>query len=209
MHCSSNKCSGSHVAVRCPCPAEGNPRVDSFEKIVNCFWQNQQGLAVERDYYQGLEGMVIAIEESVQALEDENLGYDQPDRISGDVLGEVRDLLLGAADALISCSDFDAIYCIIERLVGEKAGVTPGLVYMTAWRIGLHLDVAPQRIYLQAGARKGASALVSLEPSQRTLDRNRLPAIFQHPELTIEDVQACLEICSGQLSWLAYCKSKE
>jgi len=202
-HCSSGSCSGNHAAVSCPCPVEGNPHIDSFVKMVNCYWQNQQGLAVERDYYQGLESLAVAIEESVLALEDENLGYDQPDRISKAALGEIRDVLLTAADELSACSDFDSFYGLVESLVGDKTGITPGLVYMTTWRLGLQAGVAPKRIYLETGARNGAAALVMLEPEQRFLERGDLPAIFQHPELTIEDVQACLDVCSGQLHWLA------
>ena len=40
----------------------GNPDIDSLEKVVNCFWQNHQDLAVERDYYESLETFASAIQ---------------------------------------------------------------------------------------------------------------------------------------------------
>ncbi len=203
MQCSTGSCSsgcGGHV-INCPCPEDGNPEIDSLEKIVNCFWQNHQDLAVERDYYESLESLTAAIDEAAQALGDENLGYDQPDRIAEAVLQEARQKLLEAEDELASCGDFDALHQSILQLVGQLRNVTPALVYLTALRIGLQSGLHPTKIYLDAGARKGCEALVALDAGQRLLSRDQLPRIFQHPDLTTEDVQSCLTICKYQLHW--------
>ena len=130
MQCSSSSCSsgcGGH-AVACPCPESGNPEIDSLEKVVNCFWQNHQDLAVERDYYESLGSLVSAIDEAAQALGDENLGYDQPDTISGVVLTEARQKLLASESMLAACTDFDAIFDQVLQKVGVTIGENDQLV---------------------------------------------------------------------------------
>lgn len=204
MQCSSSSCSsgcGSHV-VACPCPENGNPEIDSLEKIVSCFWQNHQELAVERDYYETLETLTAAIDEAAQALGDENLGYDRPDTLADDVLQLARKRLLQVEENLSVCDDFDSLHQAVAGAVGDLDGITSSMVYLTAFRIGLQAGLHPDKIYLQAGARPGSSALVELETDQLLLTRDQLPRIFQHPELTTEDVQACLTICKNQLHWL-------
>jgi len=204
MQCSSNSCSsgcGGHV-VPCPCPEQGNPAIDSLEKLVECYWQKHQELAVERDYYESLEDFATAIDEAAQALGDENLGHDQPDRIPGPVLADARRQLLAAEAELAGSVDFDALHAGVTRVLDGLAGLTPALVYLTALRIGLQAGLHPEKIYLAAGARDGIAALVALDDATVALSRDRLPRIFQHPELTNEDVQSCLTICRNQLQWL-------
>jgi hypothetical protein len=204
MQCSSSSCSsgcGGHTVV-CPCPESGNPEIDSLEKVVNCFWQNHQGLAVERDYYESLGSLASAIDEAAQALGDENLGYDQPDALSEVVLAEARQKLLASEEVLAACTDFEAIFDQVQQAVDNLDGLTPALVYLTALRIGLQAGLHPQKIYLSSGARDGGGTLVELGPDQLAISRDQLPRIFQHPDLTTEDIQSCLTICRHQLQWL-------
>ncbi|PLY03314.1 MAG: hypothetical protein C0623_01750 [Desulfuromonas sp.] len=204
MQCSSNSCSsgcGGHT-LPCPCPEEGNPEIDSLEKVVNCFWQKNQDLAVERDYYESLESLADAVDEAAQALGDENLGYNQPDAISRKVLTVTREKLVAAENELSRVADFTKLHAVVCTSIGDLAGLTPALVYLTALRIGLQARVHPQHIYLDAGAREGCAALVGPDLERVVLPRDQLPRIFQHPELTTEDVQSCLTVCRHQLDWL-------
>jgi hypothetical protein len=204
MQCSTSSCSsgcGGHV-VPCPCPEGGNPEIDSLEKIVNCFWQKHQDLAVERDYYEGLESLADAIDEAAQALGDENLDYDQPDVIPAPVLDEARQRLLASVQELSECDSFESLFDRVQQALDGLDGLTPALRYLTALRIGLQAGLHPEKIYLAAGARDGGSALIALDDAQATLSRDQLPRIFQHPDLTTEDVQSCLAICRNQLRWL-------
>jgi len=201
--CSSGSCgSGCHPKIVCPCPEAGNPEIDSLEKVVNCYWQNHQSLAAEADYYESLEDLQTAIAEAADALDDENLGYDTPDAIPATSLTAARQALAAAESELAACADFDALYQAIDSKLGQLSGLTPALVYLTAWRIGLQAGFAPTVIYLDAGAREGAAALVELEGDESRVDRDRLPPILRHPDLPVEDVQLCLAICKRQLQWL-------
>lgn len=205
MQCTTSSCSsgcGGHTVV-CPCPESGNPEIDSLEKVVNCFWQNHQDLAVERAYYESLDSLASAIDEAAQALGDENLGYDQPDTFSAATLAEARQELLASEQTLAAGTDFDAILDQVQQAIGHLHGLTPALVYLTALRIGLQAGLHPEKIYLASGARDGSGALVELSPDQLSLTRDQLPRIFQHPDLTTEDVQSCLTICRYQLQQLA------
>ena len=60
---------------------------------------------------------------------------------------------------LRACKSFLELMQISEK-VGEGFWAHPGLtVYDTALRIGAHLDIMPDRIYLHAGVKEGAKAL--------------------------------------------------
>ena len=205
MQCSSNSCSsgcGGHV-VPCPCPEEGNIEIDSLEKVVNCYWQHHQDVAVELEFYESLESLTEAIEEAAAALADENLGYDQPDILSGKVLLKARQELSDCEAELAKSADFDTLFNTVDSVIGTLDGLNPALVYLTALRIGVQLGVHPQSIVLAAGAQSGAEALLAIDAGKKFLLRDELPRIFQHPELTTADVQACLTICKNQLRWLS------
>lgn len=204
MQCSSSCSSGcgGHV-VACPCPEGGNPDLDSLEKVVNCFWQNHQELAAERAYFEGLGSLSLAIDEAAEALGDENLGYDRPDAIPAVVLNEARARLARAESDLACAAGFEPLHERVREALDGLEGISPGLVYLTALRIGLQAGLHPERIYLDDGAREGSAALVDLGADQSCLSRERLPRIFQHPELSTADVQSCLTICRHQLRWLS------
>ena len=68
MNCGSGCGSGCSTEVACPCSIEGNPEIDSLEKLVNCYWQNHQQLAVEESWYGSLETLEIAVSEASLAV---------------------------------------------------------------------------------------------------------------------------------------------
>ena len=204
MKCSTSSCgSGCSTPTPCPCPPEGNPALDTLRKVVNCYWARHQGLAVERTWFAGLASLSEAIVEAAQALADENAAYHEPDRLPPASLREAHTRLLAAESAISACADFDTLHRLVAEALGPLAGITPALVYLTALRIGHQTNLVPERIYLEAGARDGAAAVAAIDSGASTMARERLPAIFRHPDLPAEEVQGCLCVCRHQLRWLA------
>ncbi|PLX99865.1 MAG: hypothetical protein C0624_13130 [Desulfuromonas sp.] len=203
MGCSSSCSSGCSTTLPCPCPAQGNPAIDSLEKLINCYWQNHQQLSVEETWYGSLGSLELAINEAALALADENVDLDHvPDRIPLTELATAKHRLLEVGHDMASAADFEVLFGLVRDALEGLAGISQELVFMTALRIGMQAGLAPQQIYLHDDVRDGAAILVEIEDSLATLERSQLPVIFQHPDLPSAVVQGCLSRCRHQLQWL-------
>lgn len=203
MNCSSGCGSGCSTSLPCPCPDHGNPAIDSLEKLVNCYWQNHQQLAVESTWYAGLDSLQLAVHEAALALADENVDLDHvPDRIPLTELAIAKQQLLEAVPIMEKLRDFDALYGEVKRCLEGLPNIGAELIFVTALRIGMQSGLEPQRIYLHADVRDGAAHLVAIDETSNNLERSQLPGIFQHPDLPAAVVQGCLAVCRYQLKWL-------
>lgn len=76
----------------------------------------------------------------------------------------------------------------VEEAIGEIRGIGDLTVYDVATRIGAHLRVWPERVYVHAGVRKGVRAL-HLDPRPRSLPIEDLPPALRRLEpWQVEDV---------------------
>lgn len=81
-------------------------------------------------------------------------------RISWKVLNQANRQLLSALPIVAKCRDFDALHDVVDRLIRPIDGVGALLVYDTAQRIAIAMEIAePRDVYLHAGTAKGAKAL--------------------------------------------------
>ncbi len=206
MHCNSGCGSGCATTPPCPCPSQGNPSIDSLEKLVNCYWQNHQQLAVEQSWYGALESRAEAVHEAALALADENVDLDHvPDRIPLAVLARAKERLLAAVPVIEHAGDFEELLALVGDALQGLEGIHAELIFTTALRIAMQAGYEPQRIYLHDGVRAGAAELVELARDEEALERSALPHIFQHPDLPAAVVQGCLAVCRHQLQWLRRC----
>lgn len=203
MDCNSGCHSGCSTSLPCPCPVQGNPAIDSLEKLINCYWQNHQQLAVEATWYGSLESLQLAVHEAALALADENVDLDHvPDRISLTELATAKQRLLDTLPALEQAHDFDGLYRVVGECLEDLDSIGAELTFETALRIGMQVGFEPQRIYLHTDVRDGAAQLVALEDHVLAVERVQLPRIFQHPDLPAAVIQGCLGVCRHQLQWL-------
>ncbi len=201
MDCKSGCCSTGRI---CPCPEQGNPEIDSLEKLINCYWQSQQHYEVEKAWYGELSSLDQAVREAALALADENAGLDHvPDRIALTELATAKQRLLDALAPLRDADDFDALYALVRPLLADLDGIDAELAYATAVRIGMQAGLEPQRIYLHdAQVRGSAACLVELEDGLASLEKRQLPGLLQHPDLPAAVIQGCLALCGNQVRWL-------
>jgi hypothetical protein len=101
--------------------------------------------------------------------------------------------LLGEREAELSgANDFHALFTMIDGL--PCPGVGPLTRYDTAHRIGERLALNPEKVYLHAGTRRGAEALLDRKIKETTLTKADLPAAFGALEYwEIEDI-----LCLGK-----------
>jgi hypothetical protein len=132
---------------------------------------------LELEYYRGLPTIEEAITEAAMArFRGRKLSHQY--RISNDLLAQSRNRLMTNIDAVRSCKTFDDLFDLVEHLSGSIPGIGELAVYDTALRIGVHLGLTPERIYLHAGTRKGARRL-GLDVAGPTLEVTGVPEELQ------------------------------
>ena len=87
------------------------------------------------------------------------------------------------------CSSFEALHTLIEREIGGIPDIGPLTVYDVATRIGAHLQLEPEKVYLHSGTKKGARAL-GLGARRKSLEPAELPVEFGR--LTAREIEDCL-----------------
>jgi hypothetical protein len=90
--------------------------------------------------------------------------------------------------AIAACRSFDDLLAITRAVVGIVHGAGPLLAYDTALRLGAQAGHRPERVYLHAGVRAGASNL-GYSCDREFIEMNELPPEFQMllPE-QVEDI---------------------
>ena len=72
---------------------------------------------------------------------------------------EAESNLQEAVAEIRSCKTFADLHDLVRREIGRIAGIGRVTINDVATRIGAHLDLAPERVYLHAGTAAGAKAL--------------------------------------------------
>lgn len=100
----------------------------------------------------------------------------------------------------IKAFNFDQLHDWVKR--HSRIGIGPVTVYDVAVRIGAYLDVAPESVYLHAGARQGAELLLRErlpEGKVERLPRERFPEPLNELDAdSIEDI-----LCTYRALWPA------
>jgi hypothetical protein len=101
-------------------------------------------------------------------------------RQSAATLAECARRLKAIAGELAACRTFHDLFLRVERALQDIPGVGELVIYDTADRIGHHLALSPDRIYLHRGTREGALALVNgLKRADQSITIEQLPIELQ------------------------------
>jgi hypothetical protein len=138
-------------------------------------------------YYRGLS-LEDAIKNAALARGPSGEKFSHQRRIPNEVLLDAKDALLSQAKAIAACQTFDELYEIVAATAGIIPGVGELTVYDTSTRLGSHLGLRPDKVYLHAGTRAGYVALGG-DPRATHARREELPDDLQVLEpYEIEDV---------------------
>lgn len=115
-------------------------------------------------------------------------------RLKASVLRTAHSKLRKAS--LQSCSSFDELFRTVEETIGGLSGIGPLTVYDISFRLGVHLDLHPEKIYLHAGTRRGARVL-GLGAGADSIDVKDVPVALRR--LTAAEIEDCLCIFKDEL----------
>jgi hypothetical protein len=142
----------------------------------------------ELAFFQSLPSLEDAIRTAALAQRPDGKRLSHQRRIPRAALEESARRLLARRRQIARARSFDKLHSLIELTVGSIPSIGRLTIYDTALRIGAKIGLWPQRVYLHAGTRVGASRL-GLNAADGTLSPSSLPAPFQDLEpRQIEDV---------------------
>jgi hypothetical protein len=166
-----------------------------FRALVTDYVANHQNRARrELRYYVIQRSLAGAIREAALSRLPGGKRHSHQRRIPLRVLQAAERRLQPIAEHLRSAKSFAELHAIIDRQIGPLRGIGDLAVYDIAHRIGAYLDLAPEEVWLHAGARDGARAL-NLSGEKVTLPE--LPADLR--KLSPAEIEDCLCIYKDNL----------
>lgn len=176
-------------ALRRRSARQSRPQFHSLSDVIDDYIRRHRvSAAAEMDFFRD-ESFPVVIEYA--ALYKLANGHRHPHsyRRTSEALEEAYRRLQAIPGDMQNCSSFEVLHDLIEREIGGIDDIGPLTVYDVATRIGAHLHLEPEKVYLHSGTRKGAEAL-GLGARRKTLEPAELPVEFGR--LTAREIEDCL-----------------
>jgi hypothetical protein len=175
---------------------QSHPQFHSLSDVIDAYIRSHRvSAAAEMDFFRD-NSFPVAIEyAALYKLAD---GHRHPHsyRRKLQALVEAHRRLRTIPEEMQRCSSFESLHTLIEQEIGGIPDIGPLTVYDVATRIGAHLQLEPEKVYLHSGTMEGARAL-GLGARRKTLEMSELPVEFRR--LTAGEVEDCLCIYKDYL----------
>jgi hypothetical protein len=93
---------------------------------------------------------------------------------------------------------FDVLFKLIQNIGFKLNGIGEMLIYDAAERIGLFLNLFPDKIYLHAGTRIGAEKMLG-KINSNTISKAKLPEPFKSSNLSCTEIEDILCMYKNRL----------
>ena len=172
----------------------------SLKEIVQDYINNcRREAKAELGYFGGQRNLPTAIRVAAEATID-GIRHPHQRRIHGDTLKAFGHALSRKSKELRACQTFPELMQISKKVSKGFWDHSRLSVYDTTLRIGAHLGIMPDRVYLHAGVKEGAKAL-GFSVSLGFLVRSQLPKEFQ--KLKPWEIEHCLCIYKKEFKRLS------
>ena len=162
-----------------------------LEKIINRFKAKaQKQVDFHVQLTESQTSLTAAIEVAARAVDEAGKTHFHQRRISKEALEQFSVSLVSAEESIKNCTSFDEIYAVVSTFKSEE--INEITVFDTAFRIGKFLKIHPDKIYLSAGTRIGASFLLGDLEERTTILQEELPSPFQRKDITIQEIESIL-----------------
>lgn len=118
-------------------------------------------------------------------------------RIPGNQLIAAKDALLKEKGKLKNCKNFHELFKMVCACIGCVDKIGELTIYDISHRIGAHLGLKPDQVYLHAGTRVGAKAL-KIKLEKQALSMSQLPKPFH--ALKPHEIEDCLCIFKKKIA---------
>ena len=174
-------------------PLERHP---TLAAVVRAYVANHRAKAAdELDGFRIEPSLPAAIERAGMAQRRDGKRYDHQRRLSREVLRTATAALHRAS--LADAKNFADLHRRVKEALGRVSGVGELMLYDTTLRIGAHLGLLPETVYLHGGTRQGARAL-GLDWRADHLEVADLPGEGLQA-LALHEIEDCLCIYKDRL----------
>lgn len=181
-----------------PCTGPKRGQVHSLSDIIDSYIREVRGRAHdEMIFFNRRPSLESAIEYAALSKLPDEKRHPHQYRRSAEALAEAESKLQAVASRLRHCQSFEGLYALVHREIRPIHDIGPLTVYDVATRIGAHLNLEPERVYLHAGTAEGAKAL-GLNYRQESLGLAELPVDFRR--LTAREIEDCLCIYKDEFA---------
>lgn len=145
----------------------------------DCVSKNESELApYEKEYIEFVKNISLdeVIERATKAIRIDGKKEAHQRRIPKIVLEEFYQKVKSETEEIKECKDFEQLLSIIEDC--RLKGVRHLTLYDTAFRIGCKLEIFPRYIYLHAGTKTGAEAVLGKRIREKYISLEDLPDSF-------------------------------
>jgi hypothetical protein len=172
----------------------GHPR--SHAEVVRAYIRDYRDAAQrERSDYVTQPNLADAVRAAALSKLPGGRRHPHQRRIPGRVLQRAATAL---ANTNLPVAPFEDLHQAVRRTIGPLRGIGELAVYDVAYRIGAHLGLEPDLVYLHAGTREGARALGL---GGAAVSKSELPNAFHR--LSCGEIEDCLCIYKNDLRRLA------
>ncbi len=177
----------SHSSTPTPCSpsADGAPALPVL--VRSYIRHNRPKLLDQLRYFERLPSLECAVETAAIAKDSRGKRLHHQRRLTRSALTYAKENLLSSLPRIRNCRSFDQLHQLVDKSVCEIRGLGELYVYDTSIRVGAHLNLWPEQVYLHAGARKGAKALGFSGGVSRVKPRDMPVAIQELKPHEIED----------------------
>ena len=185
---------------RSVCELEPDERLETYDDVVDAYIRDfRERAKSEREFFKS-RSLSEAIKFAALCMRPDGKRHSHQYRSRRAVLAEAESRLQAISRQLRSCESFGDLYGVVQERIGGIKGVGVLTTYDVSTRIGAHLDLAPDRIYLHAGTAEGAKAIM-VTSDRDSIARSELPAAFRR--LRSYEAEDCLCSYKRDLSRIA------
>jgi hypothetical protein len=157
-------------------------------------WKRSEA-AAELQFFRRQPSLVAAIRCAARSITPSGQRHTHQRRRSKHTLADAERKLVATARQLRDSASFAELHEVVRSAIDPIKGIGPLTVYDIATRIGGHLRLEPDVVYLHAGTAIGAKALQL--NGRDTLHPEMLPPAFG--ALRPREIEDCLCIYSNEL----------
>ena len=135
----------------------------SFDAILRSFAADAQRRDAENEWWQAHE---LSLSDTIRRAglsmipgKTRLIRHGHQCRLPGTVISEATQAILTLESEIAAASDFDELHSLVRAACSSVQGTGPLYCYDVAHRIGLHLGIEPDTVYMHTGTREGAKAL--------------------------------------------------
>lgn len=178
---------GTPPEVGCAPRGQKGPPLTTYKAVARDYVANfRANLRSDPARYAAMPDLETAIANAASCTNAKGKRHSHQYRVPRKAL-DMAAKRLAKAD-LDSCGSFEELHDRVEAATGEIHRFGPLTVYDVSLRIGAFLGLAPEKVYLHTGAKKGAMAL-GLGRGRHVLEVSELPVPFRRlPPAEIEDL---------------------